>query len=936
MKKITFILFCLTMMFSLEGYAQFDCSSGVVLTDGYTASNILTNGDGGIEDWNDPNPTDSCSENGFYWDDDVYLFTYTAGASPEQISMTTFTRNSWNGLAIFSSCSGTALDNCLNADVNTSGNVSHTVTANIEAGQTVYIATGQWGTPNGLDFDVTSFSVTTLDSEPDCAANALADTNPACGNYDVPFSWDASPGADGYYLTVGTTSGGNDIEDATDLGSDTSYTLLAPTLNTDYYWTVVPYNVVGSAMGCSENMFTTSTDGCYCESDTTLVDGTGISNLQVGTTDFASGGSLGYEDFTGAAVDLGAGISSNVQITFNTGYSYGVNIWIDLNDNFDFEPEELMFTGEETTGDEPVVFDASFIMPVDAPLGNHRMRIGSDDTPEDSADPCNESSWHVTMDVDVNIIEVACSPATATATLAADCDNSQFFVDVDVTDLGDATEVTDGTDTWAVSGTGVLQVGPFADGSSVDLTLTHTDAECDLALGTFSNTCPILGQICETAIEVMSVPYMTSDDTANYLDDYENGSSSCSAFYMSGDDVVYSYTPASDIVVDILLSNIGATYSGIHVLDGCPDATPNCVAFEGSSSTNDRDLQDVALTGGTTYYIVISTWATPQSTTYDLTITENTCTDATAAYSVESDCDNSGGFFVNVEITDMGTATDLTVSNDQDATTYAVTSLSTVQFGPYANGTDVVVTISDDNDVNCVQDSEALSQVACPPANNDCINAIALTNGLTFDENPLIATNLGATDSGETAPGCAFYQGGDVWYSAIIPADGYLNFEVNTDDSSITDSGGAVYTGSCGSLVLLDCNDDGSTNGAHPIITVDDVSLAGQMVYFRVWEYGNNAVGTVQVATWSPTLSLGEDNLSAFTYFPNPVTSQLTLKGQSNLNKVSIYNVVGQEVLTMEPNNVEAVMDLSSLTSGAYFVKVEINNQIETIRVIKQ
>lgn len=770
---------------------------------------------------------------------------------------------------------------------------------------------------------------------PDCASNAMATPDPLCGNFDVPFSWDAVTGASGYYLTLGTTSGGTDILDNVDLGNVTSYNY-TPEINTSYYWTVVPYNANGSAVGCAENMFASAADGCYCDSDTTSVDGTGISNLQVGTTDFPSGGSLGYEDFTGAPVDLGAGISSNVQITFATGYSYGVNIWIDFNDNFAFEAGELLFTGEEESGVNPTVFDASFIMPVDAPLGSHRMRIGSDDTPAESADPCNSTSWHVTMDVDINVVAVACSPATASATLVTDCDNTQFFVDVDITDVGDATEVTDGTNTWAVSGTGVLQVGPFADGSSVDLTLTHSDMACDLALGTFSYTCPIEGQICESAIEVMALPYMTSDDTANYFDDYENGSSTCNSFYMSGDDVVYSYTPASDIVVDILMSNIGSTYSGIHVLDGCPDTTPNCVAYEGSSNINDRDLQDVALTGGTTYYIVISTWATPQSTTYDLTITENTCTDATVAYSIVSDCDNSGGFFVDVEITDMGTATDLTVSNDQDATAYAVTSLSTVQFGPYANATDVIITVSDDNDGSCVQNSSALTQVACPPVNNDCIDAIALTNGLTFDENPLIATNLGATDSGETAPGCASYQGGDVWYSAVIPADGFLNFEVNTDDGSISDSGGAVYTGSCGALNLLDCNDDGSSNGAHPIITVDDISLAGQMVYFRVWEYGNNVTGTMQVSTWSPTLSLGENNLNAFTYFPNPVLSELTLKGQSNFGKVSIYNVVGQEVLRVEPNASETVLDMSQLTTGAYFVKIEINNQIETIRVIKQ
>src|SRR5690606_9948647 len=120
--------------------------------------------------------------------------------------------------------------------------------------------------------------------------------------------------------------------------------------------------------------------------------------------------------------------------------------------------------------------------------------------------------------------------------------------------------------------------------------------------------------------------------------------------------------------------------------------------------TGDR-IFDVELTGGVTYYIVISTWATPDSTSYTLTLTENTCTNATSTYSVVSDCDVSGGFLVDVEITDMGTATDLTISDDQGSTPQAITATGTYQFGPYDNGTDVVFTITDDNDANCVQTS---------------------------------------------------------------------------------------------------------------------------------------------------------------------------------------------------------------------------------------
>ena len=91
-----------TFLLTYDSYAQFGCGTGVPITNGYTQMGITTPGTAGIEDWN-TNPTGT-SINSSYWDDDVYLFEYTAGATAENISMTIFTRNGWNGIGIFDDC----------------------------------------------------------------------------------------------------------------------------------------------------------------------------------------------------------------------------------------------------------------------------------------------------------------------------------------------------------------------------------------------------------------------------------------------------------------------------------------------------------------------------------------------------------------------------------------------------------------------------------------------------------------------------------------------------------------------------------------------------------------------------------------------------------------------------------------------------------------
>ena len=78
------------------------------------------------------------------------------------------------------------------------------------------------------------------------------------------------------------------------------------------------------------------------------------------------------------------------------------------------------------------------------------------------------------------------------------------------------------------------------------------------------------------------------------------------------------------------------------------------------------------------------------------------------------------------------------------------------------------------------------------------------------------------------------------------------------------------------------------------------------------------------------------ENQSAFTYYPNPVKNTLTLNAQNTIENVTMYNMLGQEVLSANPYSVDSDIDMSNLANGSYFVKVTIANITKTIRVIKQ
>lgn len=127
-----------------------------------------------------------------------------------------------------------------------------------------------------------------------------------------------------------------------------------------------------------------------------------------------------------------------------------------------------------------------------------------------------------------------------------------------------------------------------------------------------------------------------------------------------------------------------------------------------------------------------------------------------------------------------------------------------------------------------------------PPINDLPCNAISLTPTATCTYATFTNDNATAAP-GVPVPGCAGYLGGDVWFTTIIPASGIIL--IDTQVGVMLDGGMAVYTGTCGALTLLECDDDDSPNGAMPSILVNSLP-AGTQIWIRMWEVGNNNNGT--------------------------------------------------------------------------------------------
>lgn len=92
--------------------------------------------------------------------------------------------------------------------------------------------------------------------------------------------------------------------------------------------------------------------------------------------------------------------------------------------------------------------------------------------------------------------------------------------------------------------------------------------------------------------------------------------------------------------------------------------------------------------------------------------------------------------------------------------------------------------------------------------------------------------------------------------------------------------------------------------------------------------------------TWNTKFvtALKNENFAfeGFTFYPNPTKNNLSIVNQSIIDSVEISSVLGQTVFLKNINSLSSEIDLSFLSKGIYFVKVKSNNQLKTVKVIKE
>lgn len=87
--------------------------------------------------------------------------------------------------------------------------------------------------------------------------------------------------------------------------------------------------------------------------------------------------------------------------------------------------------------------------------------------------------------------------------------------------------------------------------------------------------------------------------------------------------------------------------------------------------------------------------------------------------------------------------------------------------------------------------------------------------------------------------------------------------------------------------------------------------------------------------TCQESLSISTQDYIDFMYYPNPTTNTVTLKSNTLITAIEVFNIEGRKLFTQKLETLECNIDLEPFAAGTYFLKVKFNEVEKNVKVLK-
>ena len=111
----------------------------------------------------------------------------------------------------------------------------------------------------------------------------------------------------------------------------------------------------------------------------------------------------------------------------------------------------------------------------------------------------------------------------------------------------------------------------------------------------------------------------------------------------------------------------------------------------------------------------------------------------------------------------------------------------------------------------------------------------------------------------------------------------------------------------------------------------------GNGSYLQLIDTGlDNSLASSWAASDATLVTNGFEKIAEISVLPNPVQNQLTIEAPTTMSQVQLFDVSGKLLQQLNVGTVTTTIDFTGFSKGLYFVKINCDGQIRTVKIIKQ
>ncbi len=137
--------------------------------------------------------------------------------------------------------------------------------------------------------------------------------------------------------------------------------------------------------------------------------------------------------------------------------------------------------------------------------------------------------------------------------------------------------------------------------------------------------------------------------------------------------------------------------------------------------------------------------------------------------------------------------------------------------------------------------------------------------------------------------------------------------------------------------IELSVTDGGATGSVFWVVTSSS-SVGHPAAQFDAgWTIGDPLMDGVYIfeGECNATVGIEDNSLAGFNFYPNPANQMLYLNASKNIESVELFNMLGQKVMANQIGATSSNLNVEGLAVGTYIMKVTVDGQTGTYKVIK-